>query len=186
MFLELLLERKTGIGVLRKRIWSKMTNKEVRWNYISTYLLSAFLVHYLQWLGWVRAISITYLIQLTLRSLDKMADILQTKLSDTFSWKKLRQAISGYSAEENVRYINFQSVVGITKAPFVNFSVSKIFDLAKVPARFFESHLFWQVSPQLSCGDTCQIWIWYSIASVCSHDPEKLRKYLAEEGKLVQ
>ena len=29
----------------------------------------------------------------------------------------------------------------ITKAPFVNFSVSKIFDLAKVPFRFFESHL---------------------------------------------
>ena len=29
--------------------------------------------------------------------------------------------------------------VGVTKAPFVNFSVSKIFDLAKVPVIFFES-----------------------------------------------
>ena len=29
--------------------------------------------------------------------------------------------------------------VGVTKAPFVNFSVSKIFDLAKVPDRLFES-----------------------------------------------
>ena len=30
--------------------------------------------------------------------------------------------------------------VGVTKAPFVIFSVSKIFDLAKVPVRFFKSH----------------------------------------------
>ena len=34
------------------------------------------------------------------------------------------------------------SWVGVTKAPFVNFSVSKIFDLAKVPATFFESHSY--------------------------------------------
>ena len=32
------------------------------------------------------------------------------------------------------------SGVGVTKAPFANFSVSKIFDLAKVPVRFPESH----------------------------------------------
>ena len=31
--------------------------------------------------------------------------------------------------------------VGVTKAPFVNFSVSKIFDLVKVPLRLFESYL---------------------------------------------
>ena len=30
--------------------------------------------------------------------------------------------------------------VGVNKAPFVNFSVSKIFDMAKVHVRFFESH----------------------------------------------
>ena len=32
--------------------------------------------------------------------------------------------------------------VAVTKAPFVNFSVSKIFDLAKVPVRFFELHSY--------------------------------------------
>ena len=32
--------------------------------------------------------------------------------------------------------------VGVTKAPFINFSVSKIFDLAKVTVRFFESHSY--------------------------------------------
>ena len=32
--------------------------------------------------------------------------------------------------------------VGVTKAPFVNFSVSEIFDPAKVPARFFASYSF--------------------------------------------
>ena len=32
--------------------------------------------------------------------------------------------------------------VGVTKAPFVNFSTSKIFSLAKVPFRLFESRLY--------------------------------------------
>ena len=32
--------------------------------------------------------------------------------------------------------------VGVTKAPFVNFSASKIFDLAEVPVRFFVSHSY--------------------------------------------
>ena len=32
--------------------------------------------------------------------------------------------------------------VGVTKAPFVNFSVSKIFDLAKVPVRLFAWHSY--------------------------------------------
>ena len=32
--------------------------------------------------------------------------------------------------------------VGVTTAPFVNFSVRKIFDLAKVHAAFFESHSY--------------------------------------------
>ena len=32
--------------------------------------------------------------------------------------------------------------VGVTKAPFANFSVSKILDLAKVPVRFPESHSY--------------------------------------------
>ena len=32
--------------------------------------------------------------------------------------------------------------VGVTKAQFVNFSIHKIFDLAKAPFRLFESHLY--------------------------------------------
>ena len=32
--------------------------------------------------------------------------------------------------------------VGVTKAPFVNFSASRISHLAKVPVRFFESHSY--------------------------------------------
>ena len=38
--------------------------------------------------------------------------------------------------------IGYDAGVGVTKAPFVNFLVSKIFDLAKVPFRLFESHLY--------------------------------------------
>ena len=53
---------------------------------------------------------------------------------------------------------------GVTKAQFVNFSISKIFDPTLVAVKF---------SPQLSCGDTCQIWMWYSIANMYSGDAEK-------------
>ena len=47
-----------------------------------------------------------------------------------------------------VFWLNFSEMcsygpgVGVTKAPFVNFSVSKIFDLAKVHVRFLESHSY--------------------------------------------
>ena len=41
-----------------------------------------------------------------------------------------------------VSYQNNDSGVGVTKAPFVNFSVSKIFDLAKVPVRLFAWHSY--------------------------------------------
>ena len=34
----------------------------------------------------------------------------------------------------------------------------------------------WQVSPQLSCGDTCQIWVWYFIDNVCFESAENLGK----------
>ena len=34
------------------------------------------------------------------------------------------------------------SGVGVTKAPFVDFPVSKIFDLTKVPVRLFVSHSY--------------------------------------------
>ena len=39
-------------------------------------------------------------------------------------------------------YCSFKPGVGVTKAPFVNLSVSKILDLSKVPLKLFESHLY--------------------------------------------
>ena len=31
-----------------------------------------------------------------------------------------------------------------------------------------EYHVYiWQVSPQLSCGDTCQIWMWFEESNMC-------------------
>ena len=43
-----------------------------------------------------------------------------------------------------IRYLSLgrSPAVGVTKAPFVNFSVSKIFDPAKVPVRLFASHSY--------------------------------------------
>ena len=65
---------------------------------------------------------------------------------------------------------------GVAKVPFVNFSASKIFDLTKVHFRFLESHSYLQVSPQLSCGDTCKIWTRYPTAKVCFDNGERLEK----------
>ena len=42
----------------------------------------------------------------------------------------------------NTIVLQFQAGVGVTKASFDNFSVNKIFDLAKVPVIFFESHSY--------------------------------------------
>ena len=39
-------------------------------------------------------------------------------------------------------YAKPSSGLGVTKAPFVNFSVSKIFNLAEVPVRLFVSHSY--------------------------------------------
>ena len=55
--------------------------------------------------------------------------------------------------------------VGITKAPFVNFHKRKIVSMQK--HRFHPGnhiHICW-VSPQLSCGDTRQMWIRNAISN---------------------
>ena len=51
-------------------------------------------------------------------------------------------------------------VTNMTKAAFVNFSVSKIFDLAKVPVALFESHSY------LTGVTTAERIMWYSIANM--------------------
>ena len=46
-----------------------------------------------------------------------------------------------FSVANGQSYVHTQGVV-VTKAPFVNFSASTIFDLAKVTVRFVESHSY--------------------------------------------
>ena len=65
---------------------------------------------------------------------------------------------------------------GVTLAPFVNISVSKILISQKCLLHSLNLIHIWKVSPQLSCGDTCQIWTWYSIANMYFDDVEKLGK----------
>ena len=62
---------------------------------------------------------------------------------------------------------------GVTKVPFINFSVSKIFDPTKVSVRFFASHSY---LTGVSCGDTCQIWTQYLIVNMYFGDAENLGK----------
>ena len=62
--------------------------------------------------------------------------------------------------------------VGVTKAPFVNFSVTANFDLSNSSLDTLNHVHIWQVSLQLSYGDTCQIWTECSIVSVCFDSAE--------------
>ena len=48
-----------------------------------------------------------------------------------------------------------------TKAPFLNFSVTGNCDMAKYKLDTLNHVHICQVSLQLSCVDTCQIWMWY-------------------------
>ena len=64
-------------------------------------------------------------------------------------------------------HISDRPGVGVTKTPFVNFSVTKFFLLISLLRKILIYHNswldiinhvhIWQVSPQLSCGDNCQI-----------------------------
>ena len=75
-------------------------------------------------------------------------DIEMIEVLQTFPWKtKYRTLNIQYSLRPGDRYVSdylfiTSPGVGVTKAPFANFSVSKIFDLAKVPVRFPESHSY--------------------------------------------
>ena len=51
--------------------------------------------------------------------------------------------------------------VGVTK-PIFSVPLFPTFPLLSKQTLAIEYHVYiWQVSPQLSCGDTCQIWMWF-------------------------
>ena len=75
---------------------------------------------------------------------------------------------------------------------------SEFFIIAKTHISYWISCVYiWQVSPQLSCDDTCQIWMWFKLSSrycckIANHlDNEPLsailltHKYLETHGCLV-
>ena len=73
-------------------------------------------------------------------------------LLHTVDWWRKKSSLSQPSiSHEHLQGVSFCTEhiyseaspgVGVTKAPFVNFSVSKIFGLAKVPVRLFASHSY--------------------------------------------
>ena len=51
---------------------------------------------------------------------------------------------------------------GLLQTFFINFSVHDEDRFTAISVRSFDVHI-WQVSQQLSCGDTCQIWTWHKL-----------------------
>ena len=73
---------------------------------------------------------------------------------------------------------------GITKASFISL-LKKFLTLPKILVKLFESLHIWQVSSKLSCGDTCQIWMWCWLGPQCFDNSENLWKYWMKEIGLV-
>ena len=75
----------------------------------------------------------------------------------------------------NFQILSIDQGWGVTKAWFVDFSISKIFSILQKYLLDLLNHIHvWRLSPQLS---TCQVWMWYSIAKVCFDSSEKLGKW---------
>ena len=85
-----------------------------------------------------------------------------------------QNSIGGLSAI--VRKLFSQPGVGVTKSPFFNFSVTKFSILQQYLLDYLNHIYIWHVSPQLSCGDTYQLWMWYSIANEWFGNAEKFGK----------
>ena len=66
--------------------------------------------------------------------------------------------------------------VGVTKLRSLISPLAKFSILSKYLLDYLHHIHIWQVSPQLSCGNTCQIWTWYTIANMYFGDAEKLGK----------
>ena len=69
-------------------------------------------------------------------------------------WPFVRDSFFYQIWEWACNHIHTKQYDGITY-PYLNFSGS----LGKPPLNVGHVHI-WQVLPQLSCGDTCQIWMW--------------------------
>ena len=65
---------------------------------------------------------------------------------------------------------------GVTKTSFVDFSVRKISILQRYLSDYLNHNYIWQVPPQLNCGDTCQLQTCYSVAILCFDNAEEKGK----------
>ena len=85
------------------------------------------------------------------------------------------------------RYMSVRSSsgVGVTRDPFVYFSISKMFDLAKVPVRLSELHLYLTGVPANQLRQHLSNINMIFTASVCFHDPKNEENNEMEEIGLV-
>ena len=75
----------------------------------------------------------------------------------------------------SIKYTEW-SWVGVTKGQLVNFPIGDISFFQKYLLDVLNHFHIWQVSPQLSCGDTCEIWNWYVVHKHCFNNSEVNRE----------
>ena len=66
-----------------------------------------------------------------------------------------------YSMHDHAQRNRPKPGVGVTEKTFSVALFSEFFIIIKTHVWYWISRYIWQVSPQLSCGDTCQIWMWF-------------------------
>ena len=74
-------------------------------------------------------------------------DALVNQVMRSYGWCFVKQQLHIWQHKYNlcttpIPYSNLRPGVGVTKAPLVNYSVIKIFDLTNVPVMFIESHSY--------------------------------------------
>ena len=76
--------------------------------------------------------------------------------------------------------------LGVTlKAHFIKFFRKICPILEKYHLEHLNHIHIWQVLPQLSCRNTCQVWMWDSIGNQCFDNSNKIEKMIREKIKLV-
>ena len=125
----------------------------------------------------IDAWSISCEIALLWMSLDFNDD--QSTLFQVMAW--CRQASSHYLSQCWPRSLPPYSA---TRPQWVKFSLRGTPVFLKVSAGSIKSHSYWQVSQQLSCSVTCQIWMRYKTGKECLGNPKIIGKN-NEQTKLV-
>ena len=83
-------------------------------------------------------------------------------------WDAITHPCTNFSSVEVRAWLSYYIQGWGLLSQFPPFRYFPIFSALSNHTLAIEYHVYiWQVSPQLSCGDTCQIWMWFEESNMC-------------------